>query len=298
MCERPDKIGRHTPEEVGFELFGEGTQLNPVCEGGTAFGDDVQLGQCVANDEYGNYRLDIVDGFVSRSGDDKDKTRTIGLRIQYQLGCKVDDNGECYDCEDTGEVPAEKCMWGCRQTAPESGCFSFWANGFDNKYNPYAEVALNVSCTVNKECGDSSIEDFVNRILSEGARAASLYADTHIRDWQCRQIPPKDGQKRQTDQVSDVWVDFGFTGENPRAGAEEVRTLYASNNGGLQTFGGYEGVTVETKGVNVEVYSVDQDSGLSGAAIFGIVVLVLAILLILGVAGFFVYQSSSDAEYA
>jgi hypothetical protein len=58
---------------------------------------------------------------------------------------------------------------------------------------------------------------YVNRLLEEGARKASLNAKTEVRDWKCQDIPvPTPTQKRQDPpadpQITDVWIDMLFTG--------------------------------------------------------------------------------------
>lgn len=69
-------------------------------------------------------------GYVSK-GDDQ--TKQPGLVVQYQFGCQKDENGECFDCGQTGEVDPAVCEWGCQVKSPEKGCYSFWAKGISRK---------------------------------------------------------------------------------------------------------------------------------------------------------------------
>lgn len=301
--EKPERIG-DVPTDISFSIFDAGDQLNPVCDDGGVFDETVPLGVCLENDEYGAYRLDVVDGFVSKGGDTNEQTP--GLKIQYHFGCTKDENGECSECGHVGEVWPDMCAWGCQVKSPESGCHSFWGSGFDKELNPYSSVSLNITVTTNKPCDDDVLDNYVDRLLSEGYRKASLNSEVEVRDWECRDIPvaePPAAKKRQDEpaatQITDLWVEMVFTGEDPRVGAEKVRAAYTTNaqNSELVTFGTREGVTVVPKSVEINIYE-ESDTGLSGAAIFGIVVLVLVILVIIGVGAFFALNSQKSSEFA
>jgi hypothetical protein len=90
-----------------------------------------------------------------------------------------------------------------------------------------------------------------------------------VRDWECRDIPvaePPAAKKRQDEpaatQITDLWVEMVFTGEDPRVGAEKVRAAYTTNaqNSELVTFGTREGVTVVPKSVEINIYE-ESDTG-------------------------------------
>lgn len=107
-------------------------------------------------------------------------------------------------------------------------------------------------------------------------------------------------------------------GDNPRVGAEKVRSIYSGSNSDLQLYGSREGVTVETKSLDLDIFSDEGSSGvcielslfiarvccnlilvqLSGAAIFGIIVLVIVILAIVGIAAYFIMAKGQSTEFA
>lgn len=192
---------------------------------------------CLENDEYLAYRLDVVDGFVSKAGETGQKVP--GLKLQWHLGCKKDENGECMECGHIGEsfpgtsigafpisdLFVDECTWGCQVKTPEENCFSFWGSGFAKEFNPYNAVSLNITVTTNKDCGDDSLQAFVDRITEEGIREASLTSDMKMQEWFCRTIPEPEepataAKKRQepeppSPQITDVWVNYVFTGTCP-----------------------------------------------------------------------------------
>jgi hypothetical protein len=114
------------PTEISFSIFNAGNQLAPICDDGGVYGtsitinlfyapknntkiflltpldETVQLGVCQENDEYGAYRLDVVDGYVSQGGETREKIP--GLKIQFHFGCTKDENGECQECGHIDEV--------------------------------------------------------------------------------------------------------------------------------------------------------------------------------------------------
>eukprot|EP01127_Copromyxa_protea_P000226 TRINITY_DN10202_c0_g1_i1.p1 TRINITY_DN10202_c0_g1~~TRINITY_DN10202_c0_g1_i1.p1 ORF type:complete len:404 (+),score=107.89 TRINITY_DN10202_c0_g1_i1:56-1213(+) len=295
VCEKPTRIGE-VPEEVTISIHSSGNQLEPKCESKKVFRDSVPVGVCLENDEYGFYRLDVVDGYVSKEGGDGKKV--AGLKLQFQLGCEKDENGECHECGHIGEVHPDVCQWGCQQKSPEKDCYSFWASGFEKDYNPYTAVGLNISITSNKDCDDEAHEGFANRVFSEGAREASLNAQTVLSSWGCSKIEAPETKKRQeVEKTSNVWIYLVFTGKQPRIGAELAKAKFTGGgeNNDLIILGNLEALTVQPVSNVISVYEEEgniEESGLSGGAIFGIVVLALIVLIVAIIAAYVVAGKS------
>lgn len=94
------RTSRSLPKDITSHLLSSSSYLLSCLK--HPLDETVPLGVCLENDEYGAYRLDVVDGFVSKGGDTNEQTP--GLKIQYHFGCTKDENGECSECGHVGEV--------------------------------------------------------------------------------------------------------------------------------------------------------------------------------------------------